>query len=242
MHQWSRHPLSHIITMSCLLASSFSFALDPAQGWYGGLMLGVNYAPEVNLKATTPLVDSTTPITATISYNYLGDVGGQFGYRFDNWRTEAQFLYNYSPYNGLTVGNVFVSANTVTSRGVQFQGSTTTYGLLFNGIYDFYTLEDAAHFIPYVGVGIGGELVENELQFNRSGAYVGRRNFNNRNYNFAAQAILGLSYYWDDCTSLSLDARYLTGNQITYNGLFGSVTVRPQIYMLNLVFNTALNI
>lgn len=242
MHQRLHHKLSHLITISCLWVSSLSYALDPAQGWYGGVMLGVNYTPEVNLRATTPLVDSATPITATISYSYLGDVGGQFGYRFNNWRVETEFLYNNSPYNGLTVGDVFVNSNTVTSRGLQFQGSTTTYAWLFNGIYDFYTLEDAEHLIPYVGIGLGGQLVENELQFNHTGVYSGQRNFTNRDYNFAGQAILGLSYYWDDCTALSLDVRYMTGNQVTYNGLFGSVSVRPQIYMLNLVFNTALNI
>ena len=37
-----------------LLASGTAFALDPVQGFYGGIFVGGSYAPSINFKAFNP--------------------------------------------------------------------------------------------------------------------------------------------------------------------------------------------
>ncbi len=228
--------------IAALFACMSTHALDLEPGWYAGAILGANYTPKVAINTAYPLNDTGRTVSSSLSYSYMGAVGGQMGYRIDNYRLEGEFLFNNSPYAGITVGQRYFSAGTVGPNGFQFQGATNTYALLFNAYYDLFSIEDERNLIPYMGLGVGGEIVQNTLALNFNGISYTPQKTKANNEQFAFQGTIGAAYYWDECTSLALDFRYLTGTGKTINGYFNSVTVRPSVVTLNLVFNTTVNL
>lgn len=231
------------LILGCL--SSAGWAISPIQGWYGGLIIGGNFTPSLNYTTALPVTPRTpdgTTRKAQLTYSNLIDVGGQIGYRIDNLRLEGEFLYNNSPYNGLTVGNLFFNNPSYTTSGLQFEGSTNTYALMFNGYIDFYSLIEADNIVPYAGLGIGAAQIQNVFQFNYNGSPIQRTESTINNIVMEGQIMGGISYFLDDFTAFSIDFRYLTGTNATVAGYLTTATFRPQIYTINLLFNGSFNL
>src|SRR4051812_37407558 len=95
---------------SAMLISSTSYAVEPDDGWYAGLMIGGSYLNKIDLELpiTYPLAQLgllavfTHDNNTQISYNIGINGGFQFGYRWcDNFRFEGQLYTNYNVINRL---------------------------------------------------------------------------------------------------------------------------------------------
>ncbi len=249
--------------LALLLAASPAFAVNPVQGWYGGIQLGVNYTPstqytfpttfdrpvnfpDVQISPYFDLINLEVPAGTTLKLYYatMGQIAGQVGYRCNKFRVEGQLGYNNSPYNSLKINNVTLNINDqtiITRRGnnYTFDGATNTmYGML-NGYYDFIPSEPDANFAPYIGAGVGYAYLQNI--FNISVTDTSLNNYDlkvTRSISTpAVQGIVGASYFMDDFTAFGLDFRYFvttTKSQI--------LNANAQILSVNLTFNGAFNL
>jgi opacity protein-like surface antigen len=248
--------LKSILTVF-FLSGSIANALNPVPGWYAGVMAGVSKPPAINFSVVHPVQAFSGD--SVLTYSVLGQTGIQAGYRVNRFRVEGEFFFNQNPYkhleiNGVNIPNSGSTATTIQQLSIQsktvpnpltFKGYTNTYGLMLNGFYDFYIPEYTENFVPYAGVGIGYEQVQNNLTFLNNETVPP---FNVRSQvffteifnNFAGQAIAGMSYYLTNYTSFSLDFRYLSSTRtIEPDSDRNTFQTRPQLYSINLIFNAA---
>lgn len=235
--------MNRIVSQSlgfCLL-TSFSMsalALNPVDGNYGGIFIGVSDSSGSSFTLPQP-VTFTGPNTTvsfqsgSIARSVLGAVGGELGYRFcTNYRLEVEAFYNNNHFKSLTINDLTVTSPfitppitnaSVTYNNVEntadphIQGDTNTGSAMVNAFYDFFIPSQDGYsvVVPFVGIGIGYAYVQNALQFYR--VQVGTAETNDSREIFevwqtrstlAGQAIAGLSYFMDDFTWFSLDFRY----------------------------------
>lgn len=217
------------------LTHGASWALHPVQGWYGGILLGANYTPSTNF--SFPSNPSGLPVSGALNYGLMGDIGGQFGYRVNNFRMEGQFFYNNSPYKSLELNGVTIFAPSVNTTGYRVEGSTDLGAVMFNGYYDFFTDDTSKSLIPYVGVGVGYAYVSNKFNLYYQEVAIDNAQIKSHVSTAAGEVIVGASYFLDDFTFFGLDARYFT--TVTKSS---PLDARAQVYSLNLSFNGAFNI
>lgn len=230
-----------------LLSSSSVYALDPVQGIYAGIFLGGSKARAVNITAAIPnLIINGASLAGTgrLDFGAFGDIGGQVGYRMDQFRVEGELSYNNSPYNSLTInGTKFTkkgnSKHNTNATNPTFKGQTGIAALMLNGYYDNYSMFDQSCFVPYIGIGLGYANIQNRVDFYRGNVAIPNSSFSIRHNAFAGQAIIGTSYFMDDFTAFALDFRYFsTGAVPAHYGTFASTnSVRFQYLALNLSFN-----
>ncbi len=242
-----------------LLLNPCAYALNPTPKWYAGFIVGGSKPPSINLNVVSPL--NFLSGKAELTYSVLGNVGGQLGYRFNQFRVEGEFFYNNNPYkhlhvDGIDIPNAGSPATTIQQLSIDsktisnpftFSGYTSTYAFMFNGIYDFYIPNYTNNWAPYVGLGLGYESVKNYFAFFNSDSSglissASSRGYRNNANNLAGQAIVGLSYFLTDYTSFAFDYRYLSStrkNEVA--NAFNTLKSRPQLYSVNFVFNSAFN-
>ncbi len=247
--------------LALLVANSSAHALNPVQGLYGGIILGLNYTPNTSFVfPTTFVVPPHIPITkfpsnvipanvdVSLDYGHLGQIGGQTGYRCGNYRIEAQLAYNYSPYSSLKINKVTLFAPS-TSPYYKFKGATGTVSGMINGYYDLMPTDPQSNFAPFVGLGVGYAYTQNtidmEFWYNKNpetgatvpGYKVTNLNINETTTSLAGQAMIGASYFLDDLTAFSLDLRYFTTEKKSQ-----VLNARVQVLTVNLTFNGAFNL
>ncbi len=209
-----------------LLFNTTIYALNPVPGFYAGILLGANYTPNFNLNFTSPFTHQ--PLTkGTLVYSVFGDIGGEIGYRINQFRIEGEVFFNNSPYNSLLINRTRYTQKTK-STGLRIQGQTNTLSFMANGYYDVFFNGEQSNLVPYIGLGIGYAHVANKLNFYCNNQKVGTNTifinpnktctlipftnahtssyFNSTNLG-AAQVIFGLSYFLDDFTTISFDFR-----------------------------------
>ncbi|CEK10193.1 outer membrane protein [Legionella hackeliae] len=239
-----------------MIASSSSFSATLSDGWYAGLMGELSYTPSLDFTLSSTSFSSINSLLTSLGYAPLtspagevkystgGGIGGQIGYRYCGFRFEGELLYNYSPYDEITVGGLTIGKNQNTALAYPFSalsisGNTSLGAALFNVYYDFYSDDwDEVSWVPYVGLGIGYGYVQNKLQldFNSTtsgGAAVTTSliDFKENTSTPVGQAILGISYLFNDSFSMGLDYRYVTTREIS------GFNERYSIHTLNLNFN-----
>jgi outer membrane protein OmpA-like peptidoglycan-associated protein len=174
------------------LAVTLPFAAQAAtNGIYVGGAAGVNFATDAKLTggAVSDTVKFDTGVAGALS----------LGYGFGNgFRSEIEASLRNNGANGVKSG---VPAN--------IGGSTSTWGLLFNTLYDFDT---GTAFTPYIGAGIGLAIVDAKLTGNGATVY------NDTDTAFAYQAIAGVSYAVNNNLALTADYRYLGTTNNKFNG------------------------
>lgn len=230
-----------------MLASSSVFAVEPAMGWYAGFMLGASYSPSQDfIIYNSPFFQG--PHVADVSYNILGNFGGQFGYRCNKFRYEAELVYNRNKVKDITINGLTLNKDPTTvtfpggnNRG-RIKGNTSMAAAFFNAYYEFYD-EDYAEtsFVPYVGLGIGYANVKNNLTFE---TWIEHQvNPNHTHYRNSVsgsapigQAILGINYFFSDNVSLGTDFRYMKSKSI--NAFDSSVSIGTwNILVMNFSFD-----
>lgn len=257
-----------LLNLALIGTQTLTYAHTPVPGVYMGAMLGVSSAPSVNQAYTIPSPITTDTIIgyterrlpileqpiystinpgiypASIDYSWFGLISGSLGYRWENYRIEAQFFYNTNPYNAFNFTyqgtNYYVSANN--SAGNYIQGQTNTSAGMFNLYYDFLPGGNVnSYFAPFLGVGGGIASVQNQIQ-----VYLyNQETYNPPNYtrnSLGGQLMAGTLFFIDNFSFFSLDFRYFTTTKYTQNlSDSGTVTAQNQILSVNLSFNSSLS-
>ena len=246
-----------LITASLMAFSSVTFAVNPVEGWYAGLYLGVSYNPDSMITLATPYRE--IPVgNASLAYGVLGGVGGEIGYRCGHLRAEGQVLYNNNPYSSITINNLVINGSRTTYGdnvfALSMKGQKNVGAALINGFFDLYTPsnDNVESVAPYVGLGVGYAYVQNNITFqmpNPSGVPgkvdVPYGQFWKSYTSIAGQAIVGANYFMDDFTTLGIDFRFFSTLNQQYSGrhkysdryAFTSFDAKTQIYSANIIFN-----
>lgn len=228
--------------VSSLLIGQSSFAINPIQGWYVGVLAGVSLGP-----SSYPTLFDTSgfyfppPLTNPFPNNLLigtvnnntigGGGGGAVGFRMQQFRVEGELFYNYFNAQNFQTGNCILQRphlltpigtcelyyngyNVFEVLGAGFKGST--YGIygLVNAYYDFMSYDNEKFIVPYVGLGLGGVRLTKSFNFT-SNYTTNSIGLSDSATTAAAQGIVGFSYYLDDYAWLGIDYRYLTSRAIT---------------------------
>lgn len=221
------------LKLSCaalIMISGSAQALNPVQGFYAGIFLGGSWSPNLNLNLDHPLTFASTPVS--LKYKVLGDAGGELGYRMDQFRIESELLYNYAPYQSLTIAG-YTILSPKKNTGLRMKGSTSTGAILLNGYYDAYFLWEQSNWVPYVGAGIGYAYVQNSLNFYYNDVQISGAKISDHANTPIGQVIAGVNFFMDDFTTFSLDARYFSTKKID------PFNTNVQSVSLNLSFNGA---
>lgn len=205
-------------------------ALNPVQGFYAGIFLGGSLSPQINLNVIHPA--SFTAIPASLKYSVYGDIGGELGYRMNQFRLEGELFYNSSPYHQITLGHATFTTQKK-SKGFRFKGYTNTGALMLNGYYDAYCLWEQSDWVPYVGAGIGYANIQNNINFYYNNVQILGTKISETQQAPIGQVILGLNYFMDDFTTFALDVRYFSTQKID------PFNTRAQATSLNFSFNGA---
>ena len=229
--------------IALLLVNGSTYALNPVQEWYGGIVLGGSITNKINFTLINPL--DSLKYSGQLQYSGAGDIAGQIGYRMEQFRVETELFFNYSPYhqlllNGLKVTTPHKSPATAYG-GLQFKGRTETGAILVNGIYDAYSIFEQSNYVPYIGVGIGYAYVENNINFYYNNHTIAGTKFTENNQAFAGQAMIGISYFMDDFTTFSLDYRYFSTANIPIRAtvINPAYNYKITVNTFNLTFNGA---
>lgn len=221
----------------CFLTSFLLYGIAnsaiPLEGWYAGLVVGPTKASDLNFNLTNPFTGF--PASGKLKYSTGINGGGQIGYRYDKFRSEAQFLFNQNNFNTVQVGNLSLTAanaNSTTSTA-SFLGHTSFIAGMFNTYYEFYKEEVEVKFVPYVGLGIGYAQVSNSVQLFYEERQVFERN--DTAYAPIGQVIAGLSYFFNDVRSISVDYRYTTTPK--NEALNSSISIQSINFSVNFSFD-----
>ena len=239
--------------LALLLTNASAYAVNPVQGWYGGMLLGFNYTPSTNFTFPTTFVPPPeviglipaipTHVDITLNYKTMGQIAGEVGYRCGNYRVEGQLGYNNSPYSSLKLegsgGKSITLFAPSTSQHYTFEGSTDTISGMINGYYDFIPTEPDANLAPFVGLGLGYAYTQNVINMNfwYNSTEIREARISRTTTSPAGQVMIGASYFLDDFTAFSLDLRYFTTQKKSE-----VLQARVQVASVNLTFNGAFNL
>lgn len=212
--------------MAFSLTAKIAAASLPREGWYAGLMLGGTKLEDIDFQVRLSALYNL-PLTGKIQYQNAWGEALQLGYRYDKFRFEGELFYTSHDYSKM------IGQMTLTNRpnyfGLSAKGTTSFWTLFFNGFYEFYRTEQELNWVPYLGLGIGYISLGNDLSFSYQGLESYYRH--DRVSGIMGQAIAGLSYFFYDNFSLSLDLRYQlsSSNDDIHSDL--------EVKSLNLLFN-----
>lgn len=254
-----------ILIFSLGIVAHISYALTPANGTYGGVIIGGSYIFPVNIYPTDNILDSTYasnstfssyvqglnphPLT-TLTYSFMGLLGAELGYRLDKFRVEGQFLYNSGKYDSLQYNGVKITSNS--NKPVYLSGQSNIYGGLLNVFYDLLPPPNIeANVVPFVGLGIGYVTIQNNLYVYtnpnadtapNTGTRISPDSILPSTNSAAGQLIAGVSYYLDDFSYFSLDCRLFSTANISQTYAYGNDSIRYQFISGNLSFNGSFNL
>lgn len=238
--RFSQLPIK-LISIIAFACNSYTpaFALNPVPGWYAGLILGVSKEPSISY--TVPIsVQKIGGLQGDLTHNVLGNVGGQIGYRCNNFRVEVEGIYNNNPMNTLSLGNVIIESPS-TSTTLRLKGQTQTGAGFINGYYDFFAPDNLSSVVPFVGLGAGYATTQSTIQFFYNDTLISEKNLTNSRNGAMGQGIIGVGYFMDDFTVFGLDLRYMTSFNLSKNKLNQTTnnSTNFKLYTINLTANGA---
>ncbi len=200
--------IKYLALAMLLMINGQLFAVNPVNGFYGGVFLGPTYAPNATFTVETPF--SPLSMDGTVHYSIIGNIGGQAGYRFNHFRVEGELFANYNTFKTLKVGDITFNTPYPYYSNITMKGSTTTGAIMANVFYDFYTLGQTVYWSPYLGLGIGYSYIQNTVSFYNANVEYPSLGQTQSSTHPAGQFIIGLGYFLDDFTTVGLDYRYFT--------------------------------
>ena len=241
--------------MTCV--HSNTYAVDPTPGLYGGVIIGgsymfpvtpypnseyINYLNNTYPDFTTNVPNVGTNSIGNLTYSFMGLVGGQLGYRYQNFRAEVEFMYNANNYDTLNVGNTKIHSDS--NDTVYIGGQANVLAGFLNFYYDLLPPASVeAQVAPFVGLGIGYASIQNNFQMNIDSQRVSNL-IPGTNTQFlpsstapAGQLIAGLLYFLDDFSFFSLDCRVFSTANISQGAPYTNKDIRYQLISGNLSFN-----
>jgi hypothetical protein len=244
-----------LTTFGLLVMSINAYTLDSAPGTYAGMIIGGSYLTSVNLQNLNPFFSNLYATNTTFSkymnsigatingnskytlnYRFLGLLGAQVGYRFNNFRMELEGFYNTNPVNYIAINSVQLSSNS--TKDVYVSGQTNIAAGLINFFYDFIPPGNLDTSIsPYVGLGVGYGWVQNNLNLQVDRKIVNNGTLAQTKGAVAGQLIVGLAYFIDDCSYFGFDGRLFSTVGIQQPYTYNNNTNNYTLASLNLSFN-----
>lgn len=215
------------LVLAC--AASSAHAVNPAPGLYFGIMGGGSYFSSISFSIYHPYTNRLTP--GELTYKPMGNGGFQLGYRLEKFRFEGEFNFNSNSFDKLKLDIYRFPANKH-KYGLRLRGNTAITSGMINAFYEMYTPDpDITGAVPYVGLGVGYGLVTNRVRFYRDNRLLQGSQEKQHSHAAIGQAIIGMSYFFDDFTSVAFDARYFSTTNVS------SIDQRIQGASLNLLLN-----
>lgn len=215
--------------ISNLLIGSSAFAVNPEQGFYLGLLGEMSSGPSNHEIAFIEPPDPTIWIGRVQNSRIAGGGGAMLGYRYNQFRVEGEFLYNWNGSGEVDIADcTLLSPIVKTPTGICPQDHFQANNLGFNGsvaamygmanvYWDFINYEsNNSSVFPYVGLGVGYAQVTSRGNFVRN-YYAVNSYSHGTSSTFsttAAQGILGVGLFMDDFTWAGMDYRYLSTNTL----------------------------
>jgi len=159
---------------------------------YGGANFSTDYG---NRRTVFSAGGANATVTPDAVHSGIGGVGGiKGGYNFDSFPvTEGLRLQPAVEAEALYIG----MTSKASSNGAYSDSTSYNNAAGFvNGIIRFKITDGfMAHFVPYVGVGVGAEYVTSHTSLNFRGVQAGDAGASD--FDFAAQALAGIDYNID---------------------------------------------
>lgn len=174
----------------------------PSRMMYGQVFIGANIAQDADFTGNVGGAPQSVGVEYDTGLNIGGAIGLKLGHGGFSPRLEVEVSYTQND-----VDQVFFSGNGPAAE-VNVAGDSSTVFLMANALFDFKT---GSSFTPYVGGGIGVAFTRQDF------AYGPGINLSDNDTNFAAQAIVGVSFDLTSKTALTLDARYTRAFDVTSN-------------------------
>ena len=179
----------HSILLAALLMGAPGLALAQSNGFYAGAGVGGNYTLDSSIKGST--IDTEAEYDA----GWVGNVF--FGYAYGSgFRSELEVnrrANDVDSVRGSTAGT----------------GEATSWGVMANVYYDF---KNSTAFTPYVGVGIGGAMVDFD-----GISPVGGSRIDDSDTALAYQGMIGVSYRLNDRVNLFGDLRHFATREPSFS-------------------------
>jgi len=183
------------ITLISLFCSS-AMAATPIDGlYYGAFGGGALLPPNIDVYYRDALVNHSR-------YNAGYDAGGNIGYKTTFWRYEAEVSYFNVPIQRLAVDGYSDPNPKGYNQGV----------LPFVNLYLDLPYKPIRLIQPYIGAGIGWAWVHTNILNDQN------FKFDNTNYAFAYQGIVGLSYHFAENYSIFFSYRYVATSKLNGTG------------------------
>lgn len=172
------------------------------EGWYVGLGAGLSIAPDpIDDSGIVTFGTNTFQYTNTLSTDPGFVVDGAFGYKLHSgWRFDLDVGYRRNSldrYDEVATGSIFGGPGGV--RSTPLDGSISSVSYMIDVWYDF---QIAEHWMPYVGLGIGGVTV---MADEPSTVSISIPDWTH----FGFQLGAGLGYALDEKTVVTVDYRYV---------------------------------
>jgi OOP family OmpA-OmpF porin len=176
------------------LMGAGSALAQTAPGVYVGAMGGGNYVEDRDIEFRSG--GALGALDMNMSSDWGWAAGGTVGFRHgDGVRTEFEGMYRTNQAKDLSV----------LGFDVPMEGDLTTYSAMLNLLYD---IDLGSMVVPYVGFGLGAAYVEaNNVDIK---ALSGGASFNDSDWAFAYQGIVGVNLRIDDNIDLFADYRYFS--------------------------------
>lgn len=243
------------LLLAASLVSSPLYALQPISGAYGGVVIGGSYMFSVNVPNVNPLMldwvaanpglgtylsslnaTVNNNSTYTLNYGFMGTLGLQIGFRYDNFRAEGQFLFNSNPVSSLAINSVKV--NNTNTQTAYPSGQTNIIGGLANFYYDIIPDTDCdVNLAPFVGFGVGYVSVQNNFNFNYNKTQLNQSSLSRSATAPAGQLIAGLLYFLDDYSYFGLDCRLFSTTNVSPAYPYNTTNINYSFISGNLTFN-----
>ncbi len=225
-----------ILAGAASLAVAAGASAQDYEGLYGSIQAGLNYvAPDRDFES-----EDFLNFDSEIDYNNGIGIVSALGYDWGNsWRTELEFGYRQNDARHIApFGPTFNGFPDAT-----LDGELQTYSLMTNVLYDLDKFADMAEVplpvSPYVGGGVGGAVVDIDIDGNNP--VVSAQDFDPLSLNddelaFAYQGIAGLAIGLAEGLSLDLNYRYFGTFKRNYqgrlNGVLTDIKTTPNSHML----------
>ncbi|MBI3419000.1 MAG: OmpA family protein [Proteobacteria bacterium] len=177
-----KYAFAAVAVAALLLLPNFAQAY-PKQGWYLGTAAGLNIEQDTDVKSGG--------ITNRLFFDPGFAVSGSLGYGFESqFRPELEVTYRRNTLD-IPHGPGASSAH----------GNFNSVAFMGNLLYDFNT---NSGFTPYLGVGVGGALIDAQ----KAGIVFGGNTIDEQDFQFAYQGIAGASFELSEHVDLTADYHF----------------------------------
>src|SRR5208337_1417371 len=176
-----------------VMALPLAAQAQPVTGFYIGAGAGVNIMQDEPVSSANSQSFNNVNVQTDVGAAGVLSAGWGWG---NGLRTEFEAQYRYNSLKSLSGPNG--NSGTCVSNG-RCSGSEQKFGPMPTVLYDFTTVSPM--FIPYIGAGIGYQLVDEKLS-------VGNSSGSKTEGAFAYQAILGAAFPIASVPGLAVTAEY----------------------------------